>query len=78
MASSSSTDPGTDNWLISPKVDLGGILTVNALSALSNYNEYFTVYVSRNSFDTESAQRASQTFGEWRSTIKCISRSPST
>ena len=58
----SSTDAGTDNWLISPKVDLGGILTVNALSALSNYKEYFTVYVSRNSFDTESVQRASQTF----------------
>ena len=58
----SSTDVGTDNWLISPKVDLGGILTVNALSAWSNYKEYFTVYVSRNNFDTESAQRASQTF----------------
>ena len=58
----SSTDAGTDNWLISPKVDLGGILTVNALSAFSSYKEYFTVYVSRNNFDTESAQRASQTF----------------
>lgn len=58
----SSTDAGTDNWLISPKVDLGGILTVNALSAWSNYKEYFTVYVSRNNFDTESVQRASQTF----------------
>lgn len=58
----SSTYAGTDNWLISPKVDLGGILTVNALSAWSNYKEYFTVYVSRNNFDMESAQRASQTF----------------
>ena len=53
---------GTDNWLVSPKVDLGGIFTCWARSWYGGYSEHFTVYVSSNNFNTSTFQQASQEF----------------
>lgn len=53
---------GTDNWLISPKVDLGGIFTFWARSLYGGYSEHFTVYTSSNNFNTSAFQQASQEF----------------
>lgn len=58
----SDTKEGTDEWLISPKVDLGGILSFWARGYFSGTPDHLTVYVSPNNFDTANFQQASQHF----------------
>lgn len=59
----SNTWNATDNWLISPKVELGGIVSFWAKGYYSSSKpEHFTVYVSPNNFDTANFQLASQEF----------------
>lgn len=53
---------GTDNWFLSPKLELGGIFSFWARCPYSNYDEHVTVYVSTNNFDTDNFQQASQDF----------------
>lgn len=59
----------TDNWLISPKVELGGIFSCWARCNSNYYDERFTVYTSPNNFDTANFQQASMEFkvntSEW-------------
>ena len=59
----SNTWSATDNWLISPKVELGGVVSFWARGYYSSDKpEHFTVYVSPNNFDTANFQQASREF----------------
>ena len=44
---------GVDNWLISPKVNLGGTLTLYACDLGTDYVENYSVYVSTSGTDAE-------------------------